>query len=500
LTEMSLKVDGKKVDFNHFKADFVQDGYDLKGLLVGDKSSGWAIVPQIDRNHRLIAQLAKPVAGKHATLTLGFHSPWTGHGMGRFRISFTKSEFPLLDVYREIAQKLATQPVFDEKVDAQLHDMYMETSPNGFDFQNEYRDAQAELTKRENGLPTALILQDKPVTGKLTAPVHHRGEYLSQGELVDAGTPDILPPSDSGKNMNRLELAKWLVNGKNPLTARVAVNRVWEQYFGRGIVETMDDFGTQGSPPINQKLLDWLSVKFVESKWDMKALHKLIVTSATYRQSSNASPAALSIDPTNVYLARGPRFRMEAEMIRDTALQVSSLLNPAIGGPSVMPFQPTGIWDSPYSGEQWMVAKGSDRFRRGIYVFTKRTAMYPSFMSFDAPTRETCSVRRIRTNSPLQALALLNDQAYLEAAKALGVKMLQRGSLEQGLVYGFRAATSRKPSHDELAVLAKAYASFKAKYAKDTADAKKLGNDEREAAWTMVGNVLLNLDETITKG
>ena len=500
LTEMNLKVDDKKVDLNLAKADFVQEGYNLKRLLTGDKSSGWAIVPKIERNHRLVAQFSKPVAGKHATLTLGFHSPWPGHGMGRFRISFTKSDYPLLDVYRDTAQKLATQPVFDEKVDAQLHEMYIDTSPNGFDFQNEYRDAQAELIKRENGLPTTLILQENPTTGKLIAPVHHRGEFLSPGEPVEAGTPEILPPDESGKNMNRLQLAKWFVNGKNPLTARVAVNRVWEQYFGRGIVETMDDFGTQGSPPINQKLLDCLSVKFVESKWDMKALHKLIVTSATYRQSSNATPASLTIDPTNAYLARGPRFRMEAEMIRDTALQVSNLLNPAIGGPSVMPFQPTGIWDSPYSGEQWMEAKGNDRFRRGIYVFTKRTAMYPSFMSFDASTRETCSVRRIRTNSPLQALALLNDQAYLEAAKALGAKMLQRGSLEQGLVYGFRAATSRKPTHDELAVLAKAYAGFKQKYTKDSVDAMKLGKDEREAAWTMVGNVLLNLDETITKG
>jgi hypothetical protein len=165
-----------------------------------------------------------------------------------------------------------------------------------------------------------------------------------------------------------------------------------------------------------------------------------------------------------------------------------------------MPYQPKGIWDSPYSGEQWMEAKGKDKYRRGLYVFAKRTAMYPSFMSFDATSRETCTVQRIRTNSPLQALALLNDQAYLEAAMALGAKMIQRGSLEQGLVYGFRAATSRKPNRDELSVLAKAYGNFRMKYFKNPEEAKKLGKDEREAAWTMIGNVLLNLDETITKG
>ena len=500
LTEVNLKVDSEKVDLSAAKADYVQDGYDLKKLLAGDHGSGWAVYPEGTKNHRLVAQFKKPVSGTKAVLTLGFHSVWAGHNFGRFRVSFTTSDFPLLDSVRDTAQKLATQPVFDEKVDAQLHDLYLATSVTGQDFAVDLGEAQKLVVKREGQLPTALILNDRPTTGKLMAAVHHRGEFTASGELVEAGTPDVFPQAETGKNMNRLELAKWLVNGKNPLTARVEVNRVWEQYFGRGIVETMDDFGTQGAVPVNQKLLDWLAIRFVESKWDMKALHKMIVTSATYRQRSNGTPAALTIDPTNVYLARGPRFRMEAEMIRDTALQASSLLNPKIGGPSVMPYQPKGIWDSPYSGEQWMEAKDTERYRRGIYVFIKRASTYPSFMSFDASSRETCTVRRIRTNSPLQALALLNDQAYLEAAKALGAKMLQRGSLEQGLVYGFRATTSRKPTHDELAVLAKAYAQFRQKYINKPEEAKKLGKDEREAAWTMVGNVLLNLDETITKG
>jgi hypothetical protein len=500
MTDIGISVDGKNVGLAAAQADFVQEGYDLRKLLNGDHSSGWAIYPQASSGHRLVTQFRAPVSGSKGVLKLGFNSVWANHNLGRFRISVTESDFPLLDIVKERAQKLATQPVFNEKDDAILHDMYLATSPKGLEFGVDLEIAKANVAKMESYFPTALVMEDKPTAGKLTAAVHHRGEFLSPGELVEAGTPEVLPSPDSGKNMNRLELAKWLVNGKNPLTARVAVNRIWEQYFGRGIVETMDDFGTQGSAPINQKLLDWLSVKFVESKWDIKAMHKLLVTSATYRQSSNATPEALTIDPTNVYLARGPRFRMEAEMIRDTALQASSLLNPRIGGPSVMPFQPNGIWDSPYNGEQWMETKDKERFRRGIYVFAKRTAMYPSFMSFDASSRETCTVRRIRTNSPLQALALLNDQAYLEAARALGAKMLERGSLEQGLVYGFRAATSRKPSRDELTVLAKAYGNFRQKYFKHPDEAKKLGKDEREAAWTMIGNVLLNLDETITKG
>ena len=500
LTNVELIVDGNKVPFKAAQADFVQDGYDLKKLVSGDRSSGWAIYPQNTSNHRLIFQTAKTVTGKKAIVSLGFHSVWVGHNIGRFRISTTSSDYPLLDSVRENAQKLASAPVFDEKLDAQLHDLYLATSVTGLDFAVDLENAKKIVMKREAELPTALIMADKPTAGKLMAAVHHRGEFVSPGELVEAGTPDIFPKAEGGKNMNRLEFAKWLVNGKNPLTARVEVNRIWEQYFGRGIVETMDDFGTQGSLPVNQKLLDWLAIRFVESKWDVKALHKLIVTSATYRQSSSGTPKALEIDPPNTYLARGPRFRMEAEMIRDTALQVSSLLNPKIGGPSVMPYQPNGIWDSPYSGEQWMEAKDKERYRRGIYVFMKRASAYPSFMSFDASSRETCAVRRIRTNSPLQALALLNDQAYLETARGLGAKMMGRGTLEQGLVYGFRAATSRKPTRDELTVLAKAYGNFKQKYLTHPDEAKKLGKDDREAAWTMVGNVLLNLDETITKG
>ena len=488
MTDIALGVDGIRIPLAQAKADFVQDGYDTQKLISGDHASGWAIYPQADKPHRLVVSLKKPVSGSKAVVTLGFHSVWKNHNLGRFRISFTQSPYPIL---------AAGKPVTSSSKQEELESAYFASSPTGQSLQTELDSAKRKSMEIENSLPTALVLQEKPTNGKLTAALHNRGEYRTPGDLVEAGTPAVLPKPDSA-NMNRLEFAKWLVNGKNPLTARVEVNRIWEQYFGRGIVETMDDFGTQGSLPSHPKLLDWLAIKFVNSKWDMKAIHKLIVMSSTYRQTSVASKYGLEKDPTNLYLSRGPRFRMEAEMIRDTALQASSLLNPKVGGPSVMPYTPV-LWDSPYNGEQWMEATGPDRYRRGLYVFTKRTAMYPNFMTFDAGTRETCIVRRIRTNTPLQALALLNDKAYLEAARSLGQKMLQRGSLEQGLVYGFRAATSRKPNRNELSLLAKAYQNFKSTYAKDPVAAKKLGKDDREAAWTMVGNVLLNLDETITK-
>ena len=490
MTEIALGVDGIKIPLANAKADFVQEGYDTQKLLNGDRSSGWAIYPNAMAAHRLVVQTRTPVSGKKAVVTLGFHSVWKNHNLGRFRISFTKSPYPLLD---------ATGTIKANSKPEQIESAYFATTTDGVLLEKDFQNANAKVGDLNRAMPMALVLKDKPAKGPLTSPIHHRGEYLSSGDIVEAGTPAIFPGPKTKANMNRLELARWLVDGRNPLTARVMVNRMWEQYFGRGIVETMDDFGTQGSPPTNQPLLDWLAIRFVKSGWDMKAIHKLIAMRSTYRQSSVASAYGLKTDPQNIYLSRGPRFRMEAEMIRDTALTASGLLNPKIGGPSVMPYQPDGIWDSPYNGEQWMETKDADRNRRGLYVFTKRTAMYPSFTTFDAGTRETCIARRIRTNSPLQALALLNDKAYLEAARALADKMMQRGTLEQGLVYGFRASTGRKPSREELAVLAKAYQNFKTKYTADPKAAKKLGKDEREAAWTMVGNVLLNLDETITK-
>jgi hypothetical protein len=343
--------------------------------------------------------------------------------------------------------------------------------------------------------PTALVLGEKPTTGTLKTTLYHRGEFSSPREVVEAGVPSVLPGLTG--TTNRLTLSQWLTIPQNPLTARVQVNRVWEQYFGRGLVDTPEDFGTQGARPSHQKLLDWLAIYYVSSGWDTKKLHRLIVTSAAYKQSSIATADLLKRDPNNVYIARGPRFRMEAEMIRDSALRISGLLNPELGGPSVMPYQPEGVWDTPYSGERWMQAEGNSKYRRGMYVFVKRTSMYPSFMAFDATSREVCNVRRGRTNTPLQALTLLNDLAYLEAAKALGQKMAKSND---GITLGFRMAVSRTPSLTEKNILSKSLTQFKARFIQQPDAAKKLGSTVDEAAWTMLGNVILNLDETITKG
>jgi hypothetical protein len=288
----------------------------------------------------------------------------------------------------------------------------------------------------------------------------------------------------------------------------VAVNHAWEQLFGRGLVETSEDFGTRGTPPSHPELLDWLATELVRQKWSMKALHRLIVMSAVYRQSSRASPALMEHDPYNRLLARGPRFRMDAETVRDTVLAASGLLSHKIGGPSVFPPQPDGIWDIPYSDEKWTPSEAEDRYRRGLYVFIRRSAPYPSFLTFDATSRERCTVRRVRTNTPLQALSALNDEAFFEAAKALAARVL-RSESDPGsrATFAFRLVTSRAPTPAELQLVLNSYAKQLDRYRTDSPAAERVikgfavvGVDAAEqAAWTLVANALLNLDEALTK-
>ena len=228
--------------------------------------------------------------------------------------------------------------------------------------------------------------------------------------------------------VNRLGLARWLVDERNPLVARVAVNRIWQQVFGRGIVETSEDFGSQGAAPSHPELLDWLATEFIAKGWSQKALLRLIVTSSTYRQSSVVTPQLAERDPDNRLLARGPRFRMEAEMVRDVTLAASGLLSAKMHGPSVFPLQPPGVWNMPYSSDKWTTSEGEDRYRRSLYTFWRRTSPYPAFMTFDTTSREFCTVRRVRTNTPLQALTLLNDPASFEAARALAARMIAAGA------------------------------------------------------------------------
>jgi len=379
----------------------------------------------------------------------------------------------------------------------------------------------AEVKKKKEELdkqiPGTLISKDLPKPREVFVLI--RGEYdkPDKNQPVKPGVPACLHPLPKDAQPNRLGLAKWLVDPNNPLTARVIINRLWQQLFGTGIVKTAEDFGTQGEFPSHPKLLDWLAVEFIESGWDVKHMLKLMVTSATYRQSSHTSPDKYRRDPENRLLARGPRFRMDAEMIRDCALACSGLLVRKIGGKSVKPYQPPGIWEAVgYTSSntaKYVQDHGEALYRRSLYWFWKRTAPPASLAILDAPSRERCVVRRTRTNTPLQALVLLNDIQFVEAARVLAERAMKQGGKtpEQRISFAFRSATARKPKSDELQVLVELYKKRLAAYRKDPKAAEKLasvGERPRDktldvcelAAYTAVMNVILNLDETIVKG
>ncbi len=356
-------------------------------------------------------------------------------------------------------------------------------------------------------LPATMVMRERAEPRETRLLI--RGSFLNPGDPVEPGVPAVLNELPASAPPTRLGLADWLVDPANPLVARVTVNRFWEQLFGRGLVETSEDFGTRGDPPSHPELLDRLASDFVANGWSVKELHRAIVTSATYRQSSDVTPELLERDPYNRLLARGARFRVEAEAVRDVTLAIAGLLATEIGGPSVFPPQPDGIWAMTYSGEQWNTATDADRYRRGVYTFLRRTAPYPTFAMFDATSREVTCTRRARTNTPLQALAALNDPAFLEAAGGLARRMAG-GDDAKGLRRGFRLCTAREPEAGELDVLAELLASERAFFAEHPERAAELdaaaapfakGRDDAPelAAWTVVANALLNLDETLTQ-
>ncbi len=326
-----------------------------------------------------------------------------------------------------------------------------------------------------DGNVTTLILRELPAEKRRQTRVHQRGNYLDPGDPVEPDVPAAFHPFPEGAPRNRLGLAQWLVDKRNPLTARVAVNRFWARLFGTGLVETEEDFGNQGAPPSHPELLDWLATEFIRLEWDMKALLRTIVLSATYRQSSDVSPELLERDRFNRLLARGPRVRLEAEIVRDQALAASGLLSRKMFGPPVMPLQPDGVWQVVYSRDRWETSPGEDRYRRALYTFRRRTSPYPALMSFDAPSGEVCTLRRIRTNTPLQALVNLNDPLALEAASALAARVLRSGeSFEQRLNHAFRLVLIRPSKQAELDRLAKLYEEARARLKRDPEAARRL--------------------------
>jgi hypothetical protein len=371
------------------------------------------------------------------------------------------------------------------------------------------QEADRKVAKLKEAIPTVMVMRDSEKPRQ--AYVLNRGAYDAPGEPVAPATPAALPPMPEDANADRLGLARWLVDPKNPLPARVTVNRYWSMFFGRGIVKTLEDFGSQGEWPTHPELLDWLAVELVDSGWNVQHILRTIVMSNTYRQASRLTPELLERDPENALLARGPRVRLPAPAIRDQALAVSGLLNPELGGPPVKPYQPAGLWEE-VSSSSYEPDEGDDLYRRSLYTYWKRTVAPPAMAAFDASDRETCTVRQTRTNTPLQALNLMNDVTYLEAARKLAERMMHEAgpAAEERIERGFRLAVARTPEEGEVRALSALFERLLADYRKDELAAENYlaqgeaardkGLDVAElASYTGVASLILNLDEAITK-
>jgi mono/diheme cytochrome c family protein len=561
------------VRLHHALADFSQAEYPVAQAIDGKLGTGWAVFPEVGKYHTAIFETRAPIgdilahpekyvskkkksksadkvaapksdsdkvaaAGQSAAnssvsgsskksddtsakgpvrlvVTLNFHYG-EAHCLGHLRLSTTTHKAPLslgIGLPPEVAGILAIPA--EKRTAAQRQTIaahYRSIAPE----LNSERKKLAELDRRRadlvNTFPKTLITTSvAPRTVRILA----RGNWQDDsGDIVSPAVPTFLLPLEiKGRSANRFDLAHWLVDPRNPLVARVFVNRMWGLMFGQGIVKTSEDFGSQGAAPTHQQLLDWLSAEFVRSGWDVKHLLKLIVMSNSYRQSSFASEEVLQIDPDNRWLARQGRFRLDAELVRDNALAISGLLSPKIGGPSVKPYQPAGYWAYlNFPVREWMNDHGENQYRRGLYTWWQRTFLHPSLKAFDAPTHEECTATRTRSNTPLQSLVLLNDPTYVEAARVFAAEIVKEGGAAPAkrIDWAFHRALSRSATPEESRILVGLYQKHHQEYVSDTAAAKKLlgvgdapppaGVDPADlAAWTSVARVILNLHETITR-
>ena len=411
--------------------------------------------------------------------------------------------------------KLADEMVLEKErlIEEQLTKLREQLKKTAEEDQEALKKQIEQIEKTKPDIPTVPVMKELPSDQLRSTTILVRGSFIDKGAEVTTGVPQAFHPLSPDTPSNRLGIGQWLMDPANPLTARVTANRFWAQLFGSGIVETEEDFGTQGELPSHPQLLDWIASELIAFKWNIKSLLRLIVTSATYRQTSRLSPALLTVDPRNRLFTRGPRFRLKAEMVRDQALALSGLLSRKMHGPSVFPPQPPGLWRAAFNGDRtWHTSQGPDRYRRGLYTFWRRTIPYPSMAIFDVPSREICNIRRIRTNTPLQAFVTLNDPAYVEAAQALARRIVRNGgeTPEQHAHFALQLCLTRPPESEQIKILIELYESEKAFYETDADAAQQMATEplgplpagmkkEELAAWTVVSNVLLNLDEVLTK-
>jgi hypothetical protein len=510
LSTVKVIADGTRLVLTN-ASDSHHDGTNTASLTTDDDAqTGWSIDGGQGKNQSAVFQFTNAVSCSNELQVDLLCEKYYPAGLGRFRVWVTTDTNAKASTLSNEAiaalAKLRDDPKFDSTAipgRQVLLGEFAEAAP-------EYTQARRRIDKLRESVPnfaTTLVMQERSPGKERRTFIHHRGQFTDLEEQVSPGVPAFLPSLPDGAPKNRLALAKWLVSGSNPLTGRVIMNRQWEALFGRGIVRTSEDFGYQGELPSHPELLDWLAIEFVKEGWSQKKMLKLMVMSATYQQSSDVTPELRERDPQNILLTRGPRFRMDAEMIRDVALTSSGLLSEKIGGKSVFPPQPPGVTtEGAYGPLEWKTSEGPDRYRRGLYTFAKRTAPYAMSAVFDAPSGEACLARRDRSDTPLQALTMLNDQALTECAQAMGKMAADcKGCDTDRATLLFRRCATRVPTSNEQAKLTEFY---QAQLARLTAgdlktdeilDGVKDAHSKEEAAWTTVARVLLNLDETITK-
>ena len=509
----------KPIRFTAAYADITEDGFAADSVLSAraGKGPGWAVGAQHDKPHTLVLLPEAPVvvpAGSRLTIAIEQLSKKKNHTLPKLRVA-TSADDRAVEITRTPAPVVAALKIAAAERTPEARELVMSHYMTVAPALEPERQSLAAATKQRDAIePYTTVPIMSEILGEKARKTHvqRRGNYLDLGDEVTPGVPGALNPLPANAPANRLGLAEWIVDAKNPLTSRVIANLFWDSIFGMGLVRTTEDFGSQGDLPSHPELLDWLAVEFRESGWDMKHLMRLMVTSATYRQSSRISEEALARDSDNRLHARGPRFRLSAEMIRDQTLAVSGLLSAKMYGAPVNPPQPKlGVSAAFGATIDWENSTGEDRYRRGLYTTWRRSNPYPSMTTFDAPSREVCTVRRERSNTPLQALVTLNDPVYIEAAQSLARRIVSaKGTPARRLNYGFELTLLREPKAQELDPLLALYKKSKERFTRDGAQALAVatnplgalppGADVADvAAWTVVGNVLLNLDEFLMK-
>lgn len=510
-----VKAGDKLVGLRNATESFANGNNNAAKAIDDDLQSGWSIDGGQGQAHNAVFQFASPLPATEDLQVELVCERYHAAGLGKFRISVTTAEEAKASVlpsnvggvllkYREKGKLSSLLESAEAAADRELLlRQFVKVAPELARERKKIETLRAELPK----FPTTLVMRERAPDHRRRTFRQHRGEFLQPKEEVTPGVPSFLPQLPADAAPNRLALAKWLVSKENPLTARVAMNRHWEAFFGRGIVRTLEDFGFQGELPSHPELLDWLAVEFMKQGWSQKKMQKLIVMSATYQQFSGVTPELRERDPSNVLLARGPRFRLEAELVRDSALVASGLFSDKIGGPSVYPPQPPGVsTEGAYGALTWKTSEGPDRYRRGLYTFAKRTTPYAMTATFDGPSGEACLARRDRSNTPLQALTLLNDTVFMECARALGQMAVKLDGAEVSRAeLLFRRCLTRPSSNEEREKLVQFYKTQLARFASgelraaDVLDVKEGEHLNEQAAWTSVARVLMNLDENITK-